>query len=186
MTKIQLAAKAVWNGLIVIMAGQFLSHFFRIKPKFMSIGWTDISIFIVLCVLLGVCLGMLKNFRIPLYLTHGASIHIEPDSLVFFASVQRLVFIFAGLCLAGGILESFRMMAILAVQLMPSARGWISQWVAGQTGEAWETTFGALQFVFYPAGYLLFCIYLLLGADWLVRRQITLLKQYTNREHAHE
>jgi hypothetical protein len=186
MTKIQLAAKAGWNGLIVITAGQILSFFIKWTPEFKSIGWGDVLFFIVLCLLLAAGVGLLTNFKVPLRLTGVKSIIIEPDSFVYFAQIQRLVYIFAGLFIGIGFLEAAKKMTILCIRLLPSGREWISQWISGETSLAVETSFDALRDMFYPIAFLLFCVYLLLGADGLVRWQNGLLKRFTNKEQAHE
>jgi hypothetical protein len=136
--------------------------------------------------LLLVFFGLLTHFRIPLHLTGTASIHIEPDSFVYFAKIQRLFYLFAGLCLGVGFLQGGERMAMLVVKLPLSFQSWISHWVSGDISGAFEMSFVGLQAVFYPVGYLLFCVYLLLGADRLVQWQITLLKRFAVKEHAHE
>jgi hypothetical protein len=186
MTKIQLTAKAVWNGLMVMTLGGILSRFVKMTPEFMSVGWSDVSVFIVLCLLLAVFFGLLTNFKIPLQLTGTTSLLIEPDSFVYFAKIQRLLFVFAGLCMGAGFLEAVKKMVMLAVKILPSIQSWISQWVAGDISAVSETAFKGLQDIFYPIAFLLFCVYLLLGADGLVRWQITLLKRFARKEHAHE
>ena len=186
MTKIQLTAKAAWNGLMVMTLGGILSRFIKMTPEFMSVGWSDVSVFVVLCLLLSVFFGLLTNFRVPLRLTGTTSILIEPDSLVYFAKIQRLFFVFAGLSMGIGFLEATDRMVMLAVKFLPSIQSWISQWVQGDISEAFETTFKGIQAVFYPLGLMLFCVYFLLGADWLVRWQITLLKRFAMKGQAYE
>jgi hypothetical protein len=186
MTKIQLAAKAVWNGLLICAAGRMLSWFVVMNPAIQSVGWSEVFIFITMCLLSAVFIGLLTNFKIPLRLTGDTNIFIESDSIAFFATIQRLVFIFAGLCIGVGFPEGIEKMAVLVVKFLPSIQLWISQWVAGDISKAFETSFNGLRAVFYPVGYVLFCVYLLLGADRLVQWQITLLKRFAVKEHAHE
>jgi hypothetical protein len=186
MTKIQLATKAVWNGLMLIAFGGILASSSILYWKSIPLSWRDIIVFIVIYLLLFMIFRLWMNFKLPLRLSGGAAITLESGSRTFFIQTLRLGHVFVGLSFVFGSFYAIKRILSLPMEFFPMIQSWITLWVNGEFSEAMEKTFLAVQWCVYPFGYILFTIYLLCGANRLVRWQIALLDQYMTKEPCNE
>jgi hypothetical protein len=186
MTKIQLATKAVWNGLMLIAFGGILVSSSIPHWKSRPLSWRDIIVLIILYLLLFVIFRLWTNFKLPLRLSGETAITLEPGSRTFFIQTLRLGHVFVGLSFVFGSVEAIKRILSLPMEFFPTIQSWITLWVNGEFSDAMEKTFLAVQWCVYPFGYMLFTIYLLCGANRLVCRQIALLDKYMKKEPCNE
>jgi len=182
MTKIQIATKAAWNGLFLLLFGETLAIFydFSSRSEQMKLSW--VVFFLVICAFLVLVLFFLHNFSLPLRLTGATAIYAEQNWRIFFIKTNRLVCVFIGLTLLGRHLRAIDFTAFLIVGFFPTVRDWFTLWVEGNVSFAIEKVFIAVTYIFYPFGFLFFCGYLIFGADHFVRRQINLFNKHIAKE----
>jgi hypothetical protein len=187
MTKIQLATKAVWNGLMLVVFGGILALFTSIIMEWKPfMAESEIPAFLILCVLLYLVWRLWMNFKWPFRLTGICVIKIEPDSRVFFIQIQRLCYVFAGLILISADFYAIKSIPYLLLGIGPSVQSWFSLLVCGDFSAAIGQVFIAVKRLFYPLGYVLFAVYLLCGANQLIRWQVDLLEHYVKKEPCNE
>jgi hypothetical protein len=187
MTKIQLATKAAWNGLMLIAFGWVLVHFRVFSSNTYSVPiWREVLLFVIRCLSLVFILRLWMSFRLPLRLTGTTEITVESGSRNFFIQTLRLGHVFVGLLLVFGSFDAIKRTLSLPMEFFPTIQSWITLWVNGEFAGAMEKAFLAVQWCVYPFGYILFTIYLLYGANRLVRRQIALLDEYVKKEPCNE
>jgi hypothetical protein len=188
MTKIQITAKAIWNGLFLYFLGytlRFLS--FILAPKMPNISYPAIiSTFGLTCVCLILLIWGLHNISLPLRLTGTMAVASEQNWQNFFIQTTRLACVLVGLIFLSGSLEVLSRAAVLVIQFFPALRNWFTLWVEGDWITALKETATAIAYLFYPFGYLFFCGYLISGADSFIRRQLNLFEKYIIRESCNE
>jgi len=181
MTKIQIAAKAVWDGLFLLFTGQVLM-LLRIrvlqgehKTLYQTRLLPAILAFLVLLFF------FLRNSSLPLRLTGIKVVEPEQDWEVYFVKLYRLMCVFVGMMLLYVSPEGISTAGALVVSIFPSVRDWITLCVDGNISLALEKVLIAITYIFYPLVYLFFCGYLILGADRFIRWQIRLFEKQINR-----
>ena len=182
MTKIQIATKAAWNGLFLLLFGETLAIFydFSSRSEQMKLSW--VVFFLVICAFLVLVLFFLHNFSLPLRLTETPTIVMEHDSQEFFIKTNRLTCVFVGLIVLGRHFRAIDFTAFLIVGFSPAVRDWFTLWVEGKISFALEKTFIAVTYIFYPFGFLVFCGYLIFGADRFIRWQNNLFNKHIAKE----
>ena len=182
MTKIQIATKAAWNGLFLLLFGEILEIFddFSSHSEQMKLSW--LMFFFVICAFLVLVFFFLRNFSLPLRLTGTPVIAMEDDLREFFIKTSRLTCVFVGLIVLGWHFRAIDFTAFLIVGFFPAVRDWFTLCVEGRFSFALEKTFIAVTYLFYPFGFLLFCGYLIFGADRFIRWQINLSDKYITKE----
>lgn len=186
MLKIQITAKAIWNGLFLYFIGYILSFFVFIPQQkaIHTVPTNTILVGALLC--LGLLIYRLRSISLPLRLTGMATIVAEQNWQIYFIQINRLACILVGLILLGGSLELWGWATTLIVHLFPALRDWLTLWIENPFSEALGQTAFAIAYLFYPFGFLLFCVYLVSGADAFIRRQVKLFEQYLIRESKYE
>jgi hypothetical protein len=186
MTKIQLAAKAVWNGLMLLFLGNILSLCRNVALVTEKIRWSYFVVFFCACLFLTLTFLFMRNLSLPLRLTGTNTIYFERGWRVFFIRVNRLVCVFVGLALLAIHQKALNSVGSLVVDFLPAVRDWFTLWVEGKVSFALEKTFIAVMHIFYPFGFLAFCGYLIFGADCFIRWQIRLFDKSITKEPCNE
>jgi hypothetical protein len=183
MIKIQIAAKAAWDGLLLLFFGQTLMllsiHVLQEEQNTLY----QIRFLPVIITFLVLLLFFLRNSSLPLCLTGTTMVVPEQDWKVYFIKLYRLMCVFVGMILLCRGLEAIRTAGALVVGIIPSVRDWITLCIDGNISLAIEKVLLAITCIFYPFGYLLFCGYLLLGADRFIRWQIRMFTKQINRRY---
>ncbi len=182
MTKIQIATKAAWNGLFLLLFGETLTIFydFSSHSEQMKLSW--LMFFFVICAFLVLVFFFLRNFSLPLRLTGTPVIAMEDDLREFFIKTSRLTCVFVGIILLCDHRDALDSVGSLIIGFFPAVRDWITLWVEGNVSFALEKVFIAIVHIFYPFGFLAFCSYLVLGANGFIRWQINLSDKYITKE----
>jgi hypothetical protein len=183
MTKIQIAAKAAWDGLLLLSSGQALMllriHVLQGEHKTLY----QTRLLPVILAFLVLLFFFLRNSSLPLRLTGTTMVVPEQDWKVYFVKLYRLMCVFVGMMLLCSGLEAIKTAGALVVGIFPSVRDWITLCIDGNISIAIEKVLLAITCIFYPFGYLLFCGYLLLGADRFIRWQIRMFGKQINRRY---
>lgn len=185
MLKIQITAKAIWNGLFLYLVAYSISQlsvFNKWTEKGLSFSVTHYLAF-------GFCIIFLfglRNVSIPLRITGSPAVVPQADWQKFFIQSHRLACILVGLISLSSVLTNFDELFILSFRLFPEIRNWFSLWVEGNWQTAFEQTVAGVSYFFYPVIFFLFCVYLICGADSFIRWQIRLFEKHLARESCHE
>lgn len=182
MLKIQITAKAIWNGLFLYFIGYALAFFAYITASKRVDEIISLFCFFGALLCLGLLIFLLNKITLPLRLFGSTSITAEPNWQPFFIQINRLACILVGLTFLSASLEVWTWAISLIVDLPPSLRNWVTLWVQGNINEAIHQTVIGAGYLFYPCGYLLYGVFLIFGGDIVVRRQVRQFEQYLIRE----
>lgn len=186
MIKIQIAAKAIWNGLVLSSLGSILGFFYLITAKNTLNAISSTTLFGGICTCLILLIWALHNISLPLRLTGTTVVIAEPSWQKFFIQTNRLACIFVGLILLSGSYKIWSLAITSIIHLFPAIRDWITLWFEGNWNAALKETGTAVVYLFCPFGYLFFCGYLIFGANGFIRRQVNLFEKYIIRESCNE
>lgn len=186
MTQIQIFAKVFWNGLMLYFLGLALSMVKVVPPQKSQSIIIDSFPCLAMCACAGLLLQGCYAIRLPLRLTGQTDIAAEPDWKPFFIQTHRLACVFVGLILLSGHLKALGAAINLLFWTPSNIRSWFTLCVGGSWDTALGQTAAAVQSLFYPFGFLLFCGYLLIGADGFVRRQANRFETYLSKESCNE
>ena len=186
MTKIQIATKAAWNGLFLLLFGETLTIFYDFSSRSEQMKWSGVVFFLVICAFLVLVFFFLHNFSLPLRLTRTPVIAMKDDLREFFIKTSRLTCVFVGIILLCDHRDALDSVGSLIIGFFPAVRDWFTLWVEGRISFALGKTFIAATYIFYPFGFLVFCGYLIFGADRFIRRQINLFNKHLSKESCNE
>jgi hypothetical protein len=192
MTKIQIATKAVWNGLFLIFFGNILAvcrtisldpekiRYVHLNPAKMN--WIYFIVFFCICLFLALTFHFLRNLSMPLRLTETSVVVMEQNWRAFFIKTNRLACVFVGIILLCDHRDVLDSVGSLIIGFFPAVHDWFTLWVEGNVSFALEKVFNAIVHIFYPFGFLAFCSYLILGANGFIRWQISLFEKHIAKE----
>ncbi len=186
MTKIQILAKVEWNGLMLYFLGLTLSMVRVMPPQKSGTIIFDSFPCLAMCACAGLLLQGCYAIRLPLRLFGLTAFAPEPDWKPFFIQTHRLACVFVGLVLLSRHLKAVGSAINLLFWMPSNIRSWFTLCVEGNWDTALGQTAAALQSLFYPFGFLLFCFYLLIGADGFVRRQANRFETCQIKESCNE
>lgn len=184
MLKIQITAKAIWNGLFLYFIGYALT-FFHLIPREKPLGMTSVITIVILNL---VCLAILtytqRSILLPLRLTGTVSVTEESNWRTFFIQINRLACILVGLILLSKSLDILGLITSSIFHLFPLIRDWFTLWIQGDIHEALFQAITGLSYLMYPFGYVLYGIYLVLGSPVFVRKELRQFERYILKESA--
>lgn len=184
MTRMQIIAKSAVNGLCFLAIGMFLRSF-----HFLDSMPIPIHNWILVLISAAAGLGILwlffyglRNFRLAFKLAGQEPPGTPALELRSFLVAARFVAVLAGLFLLAKFPDVFSMAVQQAVGVIKHGQDFFQCISEGEFVSAVEMVVRGIIRLLYPLGLCLWIIYLLTGAERIVRFQMKLAKVWFNKE----